>query len=192
MPVTIAAAPPPKARNARTSSAAEPGKLSKKATERAEGLNGIGQLMSAGLLFARQHADAGAIHRFWPTISTEAAKLGDDNPKLGEFLDSLTAVGPFAGLIAAVLPLGFQILVNHNRMDVTAVANMGVVSAETLKATVQADIMRMEMQAMQMQMEMERERAEMLREYQEMMEATQASREADNSPDAARNPEYAA
>ena len=181
MPVTVSASPPPK-KTAATKPSATPG-LSKKTKERAEGLQGIGQLLSAGLLFARQHADAGAVYKFWPDVAVESAKIADDNAKFGEFLDSLTAVGPYAGLITAALPLVMQVMVNHDKMDVTNVANLGCVSKETLKANVQTQIMAAEMAAMRENMEMEQERARLAEEYRTFAESVRESVETEESPD---------
>lgn len=182
MPVTVAAAPPPKKTTTAATKSTTP-VLSKKTKERADGLQGIGQLLSAGLLFARQHADAGAVYKFWPDVAVESAKIADDNPKFGEFLDSLTAVGPYAGLITAALPLVMQVMVNHDKMDVTNVANLGCVSKETLRAQVQKEIMAAEMQAMREKIEMEEQRAAIVREYNAMVEQLRDDLETKESAD---------
>src|SRR6516164_1380644 len=180
MPVTVAAAPPPK----KTITAAKsPVAIPKKTKERADGLAGIGQLLSAGLLFARQHADAGAVYKFWHDISLESAKIAEDNAKFGEFLDSLTAVGPYAGLITAALPLVMQVMVNHDKMEVTSVANLGCVSKETMRAQVQKEIMAAEMQAMREKMEMAEQHAATVREYNAMAELLKEELDADESAD---------
>jgi len=186
MPVTVAASPPPRKSAASKVTATGAPVLSKKTKERAAGLDGIGQLLSAGLLFARQHADAGAVYKFWPNVAVESAKIAEDNPKFGEFLDSLTVVGPYAGLIAAALPLVMQVMVNHDKMDVTNVANLGCVSKETLRAQVQKEIMAAEMEAMREKIEMEEQRAVIIREYNAMQEQLHADLDADESPDAMR------
>jgi hypothetical protein len=139
--------------------------MTRKATERAEGLAGIGQLVYAALLFARQPADAGAMNRHFPAVAVEVAKLGDSNDKIGDALDKLNEIGPYAGLITAVTPLIAQLLVNHDRIPVASVASLGVVSRVTLESEVQAEVLRAEMQAMQMAMEAEEEAERMREEY---------------------------
>jgi hypothetical protein len=162
VPVTVSA-PPPASKKATASTA---NTMTRKARERAEGLAGIGQLLTAGLLFARQPADAIAVSKFWPPIAEEAARLADDNPKAGEFLDQLTAVGPYAGIIGAVMPLAMQILVNHDRIKVESVSQLGVVSKATMQAEAELAIMKAEMAAMQEQMETQAERQKMMAEYE--------------------------
>jgi hypothetical protein len=167
MPVTIdATAPPRKATVAKAADSGSGPAMSRKAKERAEGLAGIGQLVYAGLLFARQPADAGAINKFFPPVTVEVAKLADSNDKIAEVLDKLNEIGPYAGLITAVTPLIMQLLVNHDRVPATAVASLGVVSKTTLEAEVEAEIMRAEMHAMKMQMEVQQQREEMRKEYE--------------------------
>lgn len=163
MPVTIEAPSPPRKATAAKASAS-PGKstMTRKATERAEGLAGIGQLVYAALLFARQPADAGAMDRHFPAVAVEVAKLGDSNQKIGDALDKLNEIGPYAGLITAVTPLIAQILVNHDRIPVTSVASLGVVSKSTLESEVQTQILQAEMHAMQVAMEAQ-EQAERIR-----------------------------
>lgn len=168
MPVTIeqGGAPPRKA--ARESSATTVSgntAMSRKARERAEGLTGIGQLVYAGLLFAKQPADAGAVNKFWPAIAIETAKIADTNEKVAETLDKLNEVGPYSGLIMAVTPLIAQLLVNHNRVPAESVASLGVVSKSTLESEVQAEIMKAEMHAMQVELEIAEQRKAMQEEY---------------------------
>lgn len=163
MPVTIEdKAPPRKATATKTSSSPGKSTMTRKATERAEGLTGIGQLVYAALLFARQPADAGAMNRHFPAVAVEVAKLGDSNQKIGDALDKLTEIGPYAGLITAATPLIAQLLVNHDRIPVTSVASLGVVSKSTLESEVQTEILQAEMHAMQMAMEAQ-EQAEIVR-----------------------------
>lgn len=166
MPVTIdASAPPRKATVAKASDSGSGSAMSRKAKERADGLAGIGQLTYAALLFAKQPADAGAINKFFPPVAIEVARLGDTNPKIGDALDKLNEIGPYAGLITAITPLIAQLLVNHDRVPATAVASLGVVSKATIEAEVQAEILKAEMHAMKTAMEAREQAAEMRKEY---------------------------
>lgn len=112
---------------------------------REDGLNGLFQLAGGLSLMFGQWADAGACSTHGPNISREAAELAEKYPKVGGILDYITAVGPFAGLLTAVLPFGLQILVNHNRMPAhPALSSIGVLPAEMLASKAQAEVMEMQ------------------------------------------------
>lgn len=182
MPVTVKADPPP----ARKAAPVTPSqRLMKKTEERARGLEGIGQLVSAGFLFARQPADAITVNKYWPAISLETARLAEDNPQLASQVDKLIVVGPYTAIIEAALPMFLQLAVNHGKLDATSVESLGVVSRKTMMAKAQVAIMQAEVEAMREQVEMERERALALQEYQEMRDMTEADRSLFVSPDAA-------
>jgi hypothetical protein len=102
------------------------------------------------------------MNRHFPAVAVEVAKLGDSNQKIGDALDKLTEIGPYAGLITAATPLIAQLLVNHDRIPVTSVASLGVVSKSTLESEVQTEILQAEMHAMQTAMEAQ-EQAEIVR-----------------------------
>lgn len=157
MPVEIKATAPSPSANPRQSAAVKPA-LARKTKERAQNLQELGTLASTGLIMARQYADAGAVARYFPAISTEVARLAEDNEKIGEALDTLGQVGPYAALIAAVMPLVLQIAVNHDKAPV--VPQLGVVSKSVLETQVKMEIRQMEISLQQQMAEMEREAAE--------------------------------
>lgn len=98
-----------------------------KLAAREEAVGGIFQMVSFGLLMAGQVPDAGAVAEHGPKIATQTAILADDNEGVAKIVDFLTAVGPYAGLFSAVLPLALQILVNHGRVPMAPMlAGMGV------------------------------------------------------------------
>ena len=112
-----------------------------KTQEREDGLNGLFQLGAFAALTFGQHADAGACATHGPNISREVATLAENNDSIGKTVDYLTGVGPYAALIAALMPFTLQILVNHNRIpNSPALAQFGVYPPEMLaqQATLQA------------------------------------------------------
>src|SRR5271166_4624674 len=72
---------------------------------RAEAVNGIFQLGAAAFMLAKQYADAQAVSDHGENISIELAKIANDNEKMAQLIDKLTTVGPYAGLITAIMPL---------------------------------------------------------------------------------------
>lgn len=114
-----------------------------KTGEREEGLNGLFQIAAAGCLMGGQVADGAAVSTHGPNIAREAAQLAETNERMGRLLDYLTAVGPFAGLLAAAMPLGLQILVNHGKLPVVpALQQFGIVPPGALEAQAKADAAR--------------------------------------------------
>jgi hypothetical protein len=156
VPVANAApsAPPATAKRA----SAQAVKTAVKTGERTDALLGIGQLAQAGLIGARQYADAGAVGRHWPNISEEVARLAAADETIARIIDPLLRVGPYTALIAAVLPLVAQIGVNHGRIPA---GTMGTVSGEMLSSQIQTSLMHAELEARKAQADAERELREM-------------------------------
>ena len=148
MPVTISNTAPPVKRTA-----AKKTVVSTKTQERAESVNGFGQLAQAVLLMTKQPADAGAVAAHWPNISLEIAKLADTDERVAKMIDNLETVGPYAGIITAVMPFALQILVNHDRIPAESVSGMGVVSKRTMAANVNVSIAAAEMEAIEREKE---------------------------------------
>ena|ERR1700722_5318216 len=167
MPITDNS-PPPKT----TAATARPRatKSSALTQARTEALTGLGQLAQVPLIATRQFADAGAVSAYWPNISKEVAKLAEDNEQIARLVDPLMQVGPYAGLVTAVLPFILQIAVNHKRLSAGA---MGTVPAESLAAQVESSLAQQEMQALQVQLQSEREaaalREQILKQRQELI-----------------------
>lgn len=146
----IVSAPPPAKR---TPTATEK-KTVARANDRADALKGFGQLFQLPLLITGQHADAGALAMHWPNIATEIANLAETQPAIAKLVDPLMQAGPYAGLIAAVLPLVVQIGVNHGKVQAGA---MGTVPAASLDAQVKAGLAKAELAALRAQQEAEKE-----------------------------------
>ena len=121
--------------------------------ERTEAINGLGQLAQAPLLATKQYADAGAIGLHWPGIAQEIATLAESQPVIANVVDPLIKVGPYTGLVMAILPFFIQIGVNHGRI---AAGAMGTVPANSIAAQVEASLAEAEMQALTAQLEAEK------------------------------------
>jgi hypothetical protein len=113
-----------------------------KTSEREEGLKGIGQIGTMVLIMTKNFADAGAVDMHFPAIAHEVAELAQENEKVATIVDRIIAVGPYAGLLTAVMPLALQLLVNHDRIQSSAAGMLGgkVMSKEALEAKVKAEI----------------------------------------------------
>jgi hypothetical protein len=85
----------------------------------------------------KQYADAAAISEHSKDISIECARVADDNEQFANVIDKLTSVGPYAGLLTAIMPLAMQLAVNHKRIEAGV---MGTVSPDALAAKVKADM----------------------------------------------------
>lgn len=163
MPVTMNTPPPAK------KPTASQVKAGKKTLERKEAIEGIFGLGIAGLTLAKQYADAEAISQHGEKIATELAVLADQNEAVGQLIDRLTEVGPYAGIIAAVSPLILQILVNHDKAKPGV---MGTVSPKLLEAKARAQIETAEA-ALQLEID----------EQTRQVEKLNAMREKANEPD---------
>lgn len=143
-----------------------PGPTSNKATEKArearmsereEGLNGLGQLAAIPLVATGNLADMGAVATHWPNVSHEAAVLSESNEKVANLVDKITAVGPFAGLIAATIPLVLQILVNHGRLPAGMFGQFGVLPPEMMTQRAAIDLQRQAAELARMEAEAQRD-----------------------------------
>jgi hypothetical protein len=109
---------------------------------------------------------------YWPNVAQELANLADSQEQVAKFIDPLIQIGPYTGLIAAVLPLIMQIGVNHG---VLAPGGMGTVPASTLSAQVETGMAEQELQALQVQLQAEKAaqalRAEIAQSRRAMVDA---------------------
>jgi hypothetical protein len=130
---------------------------------RTEAVTALGQFAQVPLMIMKQHADVGAIDLHWKNISGEIAKLAASNEQVAKIVDPLMTVGPYAGIITAVMPLAVQILVNHGRIPAGAA---GSVPATTLSSQVESAIAERELQALTIQRDAEQKSAAMRREIE--------------------------
>jgi hypothetical protein len=139
---------------------------------REEGLLGIGQLAQAGCVSMGQLADAGAVGRFFPPIAHEIAVLAETNTYAANMADVLLKVGPYAGLVTAMLPLVFQVAVNHGMFNNgMGLQNFNVVPKETLEAQMRAELTRQMLEMQQLHAEALREAAKAEEELRGLLEA---------------------
>lgn len=144
--------PPVNSGSKRTSSTSSAPRQTTKA-KREEAINGLGQLAQAPLLAFKQYADAGTLGIHWPNVAKELAELAESQPVIANFVDPLIKVGPYTGLVMAILPFATQILVNHGRIPAGA---MGTQPGNSIAAQVEASLAQAEMQSLQAQLEAER------------------------------------
>jgi hypothetical protein len=143
--------------------------------ERTEALTGLGQLAQVPLIATKQYADAGAVGIHWPGVSKELAELAETQEEIAKFIDPLIKIGPYTGLVTAVLPLILQLAVNHG---VTPAGAMGTVPANMLSAQVEASLAEQEMIALQAQLDAEKAAEEIrnkIKEQRRDMANSQAS-----------------
>lgn len=153
-------APPRASRGKRVPSKPSTGSVSQTILEkREEGAKGIFQLAGFGLIVTKQYADAGAIAKHGANISHELAALADKNDGVAKLLDYFTEAGPYAGLVAAVMPFALQIMANHNMIRADMVSGAGVVSPDALTAQIQAEMAKERAEALKAQQEAEMELA---------------------------------
>jgi hypothetical protein len=159
--------PPPRSSRARKPGPASAGskptdeRMSDKRKERVEAITGIAQLGSFACIIMKQYPDAGAINMYGPGIATELAKLAEAKEPIAKAVDSLSEVGPYAGLITMLMPFALQIAANHKMLKAESLASYGVKAPEQLEAEVKAMMAKQAMEAMRQQRQAEEEMREM-------------------------------
>jgi|ERR1700722_11410647 len=154
MPIEITAPPPRSTPNA-------PHSPAKRATprvtqEREEAVAQLGMFAQVPLMATKQLADAATVGLHWPKVAHEIAVLAETQEPIANLIDPLIKVGPYAGLIAAVLPMLLQIGVNHGRVKP---GQMGTVPAISLESQMQTAMAQAELQALRTQQEAEEQAA---------------------------------
>jgi hypothetical protein len=134
--------------------------------ERTDAIDGVFQLAGMGLVMAGQYADAGAIDMHGHGVSLELAELAGKNEGIAKAVDSLLQVGPYAGLVVAMMPLVMQVLANHKVIAADKMPpSSGVVKPESLEAQVKAAMAKQALEALHAQKEAEEELARMQAEF---------------------------
>jgi hypothetical protein len=167
--VATAPRPPAKRGPGRPPKAAPPPERSLR-EQRIDGLMGFAQGAQIVALMAGQPADAATIGMHAPELVPEVAKLAEMNSWAAIGVDFLIKVGPLTGFIAVALPFGLQIAVNHRWVKAEAAMSLPgskIVPPEVLQAQMQAQVMRMQMDAMRAQREAAQAMEQMQREYAE-------------------------
>jgi hypothetical protein len=137
--------------------------------KRTEGLMGLGQLIQGGCMMFGQYADAGAIGTHFPNLGVELAKAADSSEVIAKPIDFLIELGPYAGLIAAGMPLVLQLMANHRMLNAGMLMGQGVVSPEVLDAQMKARMAQMQAEAMRAQQEAIQQAQQAQQEYDELM-----------------------
>ncbi len=185
MPITDATPPPAKGMG-NVSSRTVSRKTSNLTQEREECVAQLGMFAQVPLIATRQFADAGAIGVYWPSIAHELAVLAETQEPIARVIDPLMTVGPYAGLIAAALPMVMQFAVNHGRIKP---GSMRTVPASVLQAQVETSMAQTELHALRMQQEAEEQAARARAEIQQSRDAVaKAEREANRIPESADAP----
>lgn len=112
------------------------------AKDREDALNGLWTAAAAFCMMGNQWADAGAISQHGPNVSKEAAALSLKYEKVGNALDALANVSPFANLIGAVMPMVMQIAANHKMVPAQALAGIGVKDPGVLESQMRVEAQR--------------------------------------------------
>jgi len=140
MAINQATAPPPK-KPGPTVKSANPALAPESVQKtREETLNNGWQAIAAGCMMGGLWADAGAVSIHGPNISKEAAAISLKYEKIGNAIDALANVAPFANLFAAVMPLILQIGANHKMVPASAIP--GLKDPRVLESQMRVEVQR--------------------------------------------------
>jgi hypothetical protein len=144
--------------------------------ERIDAVDGIFQLAGMGFVMAGQFADAGAIDMHGHGVSVEVAELAAKNESIAKVTDSLLQIGPYAGLVVAVMPMVMQLLVNHKVIPAEKMpASSGIVQPSVLEAQVKTAMAQQALEAMRLQREAEEELKRQQAEFQAEMKSSNSA-----------------
>lgn len=140
----------PAPRRARVTAAAPRKRESKPRSGKAQmpdyrpGITGILQLIAAPLAIAGAKSptaalDAAAVTVHAEPIAEALQQTAEQVPQVAAVLERVLTVGPYGALLAAVMPLGVQLLVNHRVVPLEAAEALGALSPEDLMAQLAPD-----------------------------------------------------
>jgi len=130
-------------------------------SDRIDAVDGIFQLAGMGCIMVGQLADAGALDMHGHDISVELAEIAEKNQTIGKGIDTLLQVGPYAGLVTALMPLVLQLLANHKVVPPEKLSSANVVMPDVLESQVKTALTKQALEALRQQQEMEAELAQM-------------------------------
>lgn len=90
-----------------------------------------GALMAAGMVRPELALDGFTLAMHAPAVAEAVNDLARENPGVAAMLDRVLQVGPYGALIAAVVPMAVQVMVNHGMLPA---GFMGSMSADQLRA----------------------------------------------------------
>lgn len=143
---------------------------------RYQGISGVGQLIQGGLMLTKNYADAAAVGMHWDGVAKEVATLAESEPAIARVVDLVIQAGPYAGLIAAVMPLAMQLAANHGLIPSGGMT--GVVPPEVLRSQMEAQILQQQAQALRERQEAMRAAEAAKNDLQEFIAAQEASERA--------------
>jgi hypothetical protein len=129
--------------------------------DRIDAVDGIFQLAGMGCIMVGQLADAGALDMHGHDVSVELAELAEKNETIGKGIDTLLQVGPYAGLVTALMPLVLQLLANHKVVPPEKLSSANVVMPEVLESQVKTALTKQALDALRQQQQMEDELRQM-------------------------------
>lgn len=139
---------------------------------RYQGVQGIGQLIQGGLMLTKNYADAAAVGMHWDGVAKEVATLAEAEPAVARIVDLVIQAGPYAGLIAAVMPLAMQLAANHGMIPSGGMS--GVVPPEVLQSQMEARILQQQAEALRQRQEALREAEAAKNDLQAFLAAQEA------------------
>lgn len=114
-----------------------------------------------------QKADSQALAIHGPSIATETAELAETQPQVAKVIDLWAAVGPYAGILTATLPLVLQLAVNHGKLPKSLSGQFGVTDPAVLEAQADASMARKAAEMLEEQNRARREAQEQLTRAQQ-------------------------
>lgn len=110
-----------------------------RAAARERALKDWSTIVTTIMVLRGMYADAGAVDQHGPPLYRDLAQMGDTNERIGKGLDWLAQLDPGAG--ASFLPLVFQLLANHGKIDAERLPpESGILPPKLLEERVRAQI----------------------------------------------------
>lgn len=124
---------------ARKAPAAKPAAKPAAGPDYRAGVMGIARMLAAPLAMAGQPADAVAIVTHAPPIADALQNLATARPEVAAALDRVMAVGPYAELLGAVIPLVVQLAHNHGFVPADMAVQMGATPKSEIMAALRTE-----------------------------------------------------
>lgn len=145
----------------------------KSVNTREQSVNGLFQIAQMGLVTAGQYADAVAIGLHGEKISHEIVQIANTNARIARAVDYLTEVGPYAGLVTAVLPFVMQLAANHRMIPANKLP--GVIDPQVLQIQMETEITKQAILEMEKAQQVKAEYEAMMTEVREATERAESN-----------------